>query len=614
MRLDPRHTDVSCPLPATARIPAGPGDNHTESLIRRLEGISAKLLELPDATEAEFLSVGARLQGYYETAVKVSELSSSAAELLSGEKVKDTTRGMDALLGRMGAYIKESEANTVQRVNKLRNIIGTVEVVQRQLEEYGGVSKALRQIGTTAMVYSAPMAREGGGFMVLARNIRNLSESIKSRSLVARDDIKDILSSVNEALGKVKKLKDGQYGRVHSILAEIKLNLGSLQQRQESASEAFASISEWSRDVSRNIENVVLSSQFQDITRQKFERIKRSIDELGEKLSSGNGNSGYGEGSGSHSPDVRIGRFCERQVTELFRARDTLVNAVTGILSSLQDMAASMREMSAHTHEMIDSGETTGFSFLEDMGESLASVKATLSEIFEADMDVSRASASTGSAVGNIASMVEEIDDIEDQIDIIALNAGVQSAQAGQTGSAMGVLAQAIRKFSSNSIDETASTAQALRSLSEDVEGLLAEVNKELDGTLDEAKRMEGEMGFLIETLERLNGNASMVLRDMDEEVRTLSRDIDRTVQETNAHKSADQILSRIISGLSDIARESGVLIPEDAGYIAGNGESREVEFKSLFGTKGESSVKSDPEFPDGVENEIYGSNIEFFD
>jgi hypothetical protein len=199
MRLDPRHTDVSCPLPGTARIPAGNGDNQTKRLVRRLEKIGADLLNVPAETEAEFLSVGSRLQGYFETTVKVSELSSSATELLSGEKIKDTMRGMDALLGGMGAYIKESETNTLQRINKLREIIGAVEVVQERLEAYVGLAKALRQIGTTAMVYSAPMAREGGGFMVLARDIRDLSESIKSRSLVATEDIKDILSTGNTA-------------------------------------------------------------------------------------------------------------------------------------------------------------------------------------------------------------------------------------------------------------------------------------------------------------------------------------------------------------------------------------------------------------------------------
>jgi methyl-accepting chemotaxis protein len=596
-----------------ARIQATPVDKQHEGLARHLEKIGEALLKVPEETEAGFLSVGSRLQGYYETTVKVSELSSSSAELLSGEKVMDTMRGLDSLLGRMGAYVKDSETNTMQRINKLKSISGTVEVIQEQLEEYVGMARALRQIGTTAMVYSAPMAREGGGFMVLARNIRDLSESIKSKSLAAREDIKDIRSTVNAAFGKVNDLKDGQYDRVHNILAEIRQNLGSLRKRHESASEAFASISEWSRDVSRNIENVVLSSQFQDITRQKFERIKRSIDDLSEKLISGHGNAGYGWGVGSRGIEAEIGHFCERQVGELYKARDTLVNAVTGILSSLEEMAASMMEMSAQTHEMIDSGETTGISFLEQMGVSLAAVKGALTAIFEADMEVSRAVASTGSAVGNIASMVEEIENIEDQIDIIALNAGVQSAQAGQTGSAMGVLSQAIRKFSSESIDETASIAQALRSLSEDLEGLQSDVNRELAGTLDEARRMEGEMGALIETLERLNGNASMVLRDMDEEVRALSKDIAKTVQETNAHNDADQILSRVISDFRDIARENGTLIPEDDGHTGGKGEIRTVTLKSLFGKTGNSHEKDDPATLDSGESEAYGNNIEFF-
>lgn len=616
MSIDPRQSDVSCPLPAMAHIPATPVDKQHESLARQFEKIGEALLQVPEETEAGFLSVGSRLQGYHEATLRVSELSSSAAELLSGENVMNAMRGLDALIGRMGAYVKDSETSAMQRINKLKNIIGTVEVIQEELEAYVGMAKALRQIGTTAMVYSAPMTANGGGFMVLAKNIRDLSESIKSRSLAAREDIKNIRSTVKSAFGKVSNLKDGQYGQVHKILAEIRQNLGSLRKRHESASETFASISEWSRDVSQNIENVVLSSQFQDITRQKFERIKRSMDDLSERLITGHGNVGYGWGVGSRGIEAEIGNFCERQGEEIYKARDTLVNAVTGILSSLEDMAASMREMSAHTHEMIDSGKATGISFLEHIGKSLASVKGALTAIFEADMEVSRAVASTGNAIGNIASMVEEIDTIEDQIDIIALNAGVQSAQAGQTGSAMGVLAQAIRKFSSESIDETTSIAQALRSLSEDLEGLQSDVNKELAVTFEEARRMEGEMGALIETLERLNGNASMVLRDMDEEVRALSKDIAKRVQETNAHNNADQILNRVISDLSDIARENGTFIPipEGDGHTRGKGEIRTMTLKSHCVTKGNSQAKIDPAISDSGETEVFGNNIEFFD
>ncbi len=609
---DSRYTDVFQLQEAAPGVePLTGSDDPVTGLVRILYGLGSELGEMPDKTEAEFLSIGSKLHDYYDKATKISELSSSAAELLSGEGIDSAVEDLNGLLKKMSAYVKDSEADTEGRVEKFRHILNAIEDIKEELDEFARISKTLRSLGFTTMIYSAPVENRDQGFMVLAKNIKALSGNIYSRSVTAEAEIKALRSTVNAALDKVRSVKERQYGRMHSVLGQITLSLKSLEKRHGSASAAFSRISDWSKDISRNIERVVMSAQAQDITCQKFEGVKQSIDGLCEKLMGEYGNGGhYGQGI-----EDELGRFCEQQVVDLFDARGSFVSAVTSIIAGLRDIASSVTEMSERMHEMTGSGGVAGQSFLKDMGDSLATVKSSLSEIFEADMEVSKAAASVGSEMGRIASLVDEIEEIGDDVNIIALNAAVKSSRNGKAGSALGVLAKSIQQVSADSNVMTSSTAQSLRSVTDEVGKLSSDVTREIEGTLGEAQRMEQEMESLIDAMESLNGKVGGLLKDMDRKVRFLSTDIALTVSETTSQKTVDKIICRVVSGLSGIAEEGGRFVPKSAHCFDKDAEDETTVMTSLYRTVGsalEGAPYEEEHSGDGGDTE-FGDNVELF-
>jgi methyl-accepting chemotaxis protein len=614
---DSRYPDVFQLQEAAPDVePLTGSDDPVTGLVRTLYGFGSALGEMPDKTEAEFLSIGSKLNDYYDKATGISKLSSSAAELLSGEGIDSAVEGLSGLLERMSAYVKDSEAGTEKRVEKFKHTLSAIGDIKEELDEFARISKTLRSLGFTTMVYSAPTENRDQGFMVLAKNIKGLSDSIYSRSVTAVAELKVLSTTVNRAMERVHSVKEKQYTRMHLVLRQITSSLKSLEKRHKSASAAFSHVSDWSKDISQNIERAVMSAQFQDITRQKFEGVKQSIDGLCERLTGEYGN-GVNSHDGQYGQGIEdeLGRFCEQQVVSLFDARGSFVSAVTSIMASLRDIASSVTEMSERMHEMTGSAGEDGQSFLEDMGDSLATVKSSLSEIFEADMEVSRAAASVGSEMGRISSLVDEIEEIGDDVNIIALNAAVKSSQNGKKGSALGVLAKSIQDVSAHSTVMTSSTAQALRSVTWEVGKLSTDVTREIKGTFGEAQRIEEEMESMINALESLNGNVGHILEDIDRKVRSLSAEIALTVSETTSQKSVDKIIGRVVSGLSKIAEEGGRFIPNSSHWFGKDAEGETTGMTSLYRTV-DSALEGTPneeEHSGGGGDAEFGNNVELF-
>jgi hypothetical protein len=121
----------------------------------------------------------------------------------------------------------------------------------------------------------------------------------------------------------------------------------------------------------------VMAVQAHDITRQRLDKARRSCSELRRRLE-----------AGQAGVDEAVADFCEGLSAELSGVRDSLAAAVEGIVSSLGDIAFTLKGMSDYIRRIVGSAEASGRSFLEDMSSDLAYVKDSLLHLFEADASV----------------------------------------------------------------------------------------------------------------------------------------------------------------------------------------------------------------------------------
>lgn|GEM_PF-2880352 len=517
--------------------------------IETLSMFGDDLSRLSTETEAEFLEIGSSLQLYFEKSSKISSLSASAASQLAGDELSRTMDASDSSMSQLREYIDEAEAGTERRIERLKSVLDTVKRVQKQMDDFVLLSKNLHILGVTAKIH-APGDVATGREEVLAGSISLLSKRIGSKAGQAASDLKTVITSLNDALRTIHDIKSAKYRQMRTVLIQMSSDLRALKGRHDSSRGMFDEISAISQAVSKNIEEVVVSAQYQDITRQKFQKAADALNGLCEICAEINGMDLVAR---TDDPQEAVCLTCERIVANLLEARSTYTDAVESIIDNLSDVSTVVSTLSSRMHDMAASDWSSGHTFLQDIGEHIGSVVSELSGVHKAETEAASAIAEAGNVLLKISSLIEEINGIGDNVEIVAMNAAVRSAQSNGKGSAMKVLSGAIRKVSDASMTTTHETTEDLNALSGEISALLSAVNSELKKTLQTVQDMEQEMGSLVKSLGGMNESVAYSLQEMDREVGLLSSSISKVVENTESHRRVDKVVGAVVSGLSSI-------------------------------------------------------------
>lgn len=206
----------------------------------------------------------------------------------------------------------------------------------------------------------------------------------------------------------------------------------------------------------------------------------------------------------------------EEDMTESGRATDAIVSSANDTLnncaqsmehvSSMQDTVNEMVEASVlideKTAEMLDISDDIckrTESYVEQMNSAVDSMRE-----IEASADMTKASIQNlEKVIGEITAFVKEITNIADQTNILAINASIESSQAGEYGKGFSVVAREIRvlaersKASSDSVSKT--VERVLKMLSEvkkSNERNLSSVDSGISG-ISSAREAAAELGQL---------------------------------------------------------------------------------------------------------------------
>ncbi len=549
-------------------------------------GIERELEKIPSETEGEFLSISSHLHNCYERTWILADLFSMASVLLSGHEMAGAIDGMRNLAEKMDESSKGSEVKTQKRIESFNEILNSIENIRNKLDEFRKISRSLRILSTVTNVHgtSFEQDKQGKDFSLLVRDISKLADVILSKSAAVKTGLNGISKKINFAVSRMMVFKERQYREMGSVLLYIKSSLDMLTRKYSSATDEFGHTSEWSQGISRSIEKVVMSIQYHDITLQKFDRSRKSFVEMSEKITGANG-----------GQDVRellkeLVVFCDGQLEAICKSRDELSEAVANIVSSMRDISRNAIALSERTHMMTASASLTGRTFFTEMGGSLAAVKATLSELNETNLEVSKAVGSINSVMGDITLLVSEIEGIGKSANLIAMSVVRKASQIGKSGVPVGFLASSIQKLWSASQSLTAGILQSLESITSLANSLSTEIKVDIDNAPSDTQSLEQEMISLISTLSGLNNYLTSHLSNMEEEVQALSREIDTVSDRTDFLDNVIGIIDGVVSVTGDMVKNinksllSDIRASDPRGYEASESEqSEQSEHKSYL-------------------------------
>jgi methyl-accepting chemotaxis protein len=242
---------------------------------RYLPVMAGQLEEVVKHTEGAALEIGDKFTNIVERARTQAKQASSAIGRFS-----DGSEGSDSLLGLSkqaltGVIGNLQEVSDVMRhaMADMDAILDSVGNIKRILEEIEYIADQTNLLALNAAIEAARAGEHGRGFAVVADEVRKLSDRSNKaaeeiRGLIMRVDneIRDIYGRTDESAtvsarrsGEAEGVVDDAIRRIDRFVDDARGDLDRLTTEAES--------------LASDISGIVVSMQFQDITRQRVEHV-----------------------------------------------------------------------------------------------------------------------------------------------------------------------------------------------------------------------------------------------------------------------------------------------------------------------------------------------------
>ena len=235
---------------------------------------------LATSTEDEFIAIGSKLGDFRDRASFIAETASSIADLIAGDKISAAIGRLNAFVEQVAAYLEQSEAYIEVGLTRLEQVMYLIDEGETPLQEFASVIRNLRSLGVASVIQNAVLKRPEEGFHVLGADVKRLSEVIQEKSLVIERDIGLLTEVISTSLSRLRSRATILKMNVAEICNRTTSSANFLSDKYALAADLAHEISRSSEDISRSISTIVMSLQFHDIARQRFETYKKSFEEM----------------------------------------------------------------------------------------------------------------------------------------------------------------------------------------------------------------------------------------------------------------------------------------------------------------------------------------------
>lgn len=520
----------------------------------------AALGEMAGTTENEFLQIGARLQSFYQRSADISAMSGQLVSVVSGEGVTSLTYRLQQMMADMEEYLTNARARSSESCTILGQVQTLLDKLSEPLEGFQKMNKSLRMLSISTKIESARLGELGSGFVNLAMDVEKLSHQVNEKSAAILTHRLLLAGMIAENLAAVRSSEAEENAMVLSTLKKTTVHVSELVSVNERCTRFGTTVAAISGEVASSISEVVSSMQMHDMTRQKLEHVVEALERLSKEL---------GDTCGVENDRERFRRLiveagdvCELQEAQLRFASGELYAAVSTIIDNLHDIARKQSAVARETLEITGATGSTDSSFVDAMTNEMVAVTAVLTSCAWADQNMADIMKKVAQTIDEIANFVTDIEAIGSEIDLIALNAQIKAALTGPEGAALGVLAEAIKRLSDEAVRQTGSVAATLTGIHAVTEHLLSDSQNEENLLGTRISSLQSELSEILRTLGKMNSEMHSVLSGLNEEVLSLTQDVDQATSGVDVHERTKAMADVVLADLQEIVTSSRQIEP----------------------------------------------------
>ena len=489
-----------------------------------LEILSARLRDVANSTERDFLNVGGQLERI---------MSRARDEAKSIADVLDTTReqcqpAIIRALDQLRSWARR-EADRTRTETLLAVLQPIVEAAHNPLNALEETVRQLRVLGYTTRIECAWLGDRACGFEALAEEMTSLRLGIEEKSAAlaeARHALSDLLARARRTAAVEEQ---AQHDQLIRLTAESAAGLEQIREEGQRVSVASSQVRGGYEKIAGDVAEMVASLQCHDNFRQRIEHVVGNLSQV----------------TNLQTSDARI---VQLQQAQLRNARSALVDSVNDIRTRLSGICDTLGDYLRLSSEIAGAGR------MQATDPRIASVIETIAKLTDSRRILSLAAAEVQSACIRMSGFIADIENLGERLIRLGLNAEIRAVQLDRCGAVMETVATHIRRIAQQASESAKATGAALRELAGPARTLADALNEDSARTADDPGQMAAALHRIAADSQAADAENRRALAAIASGAETLSRDVRAILSGISADHLAEDAVSASLDTLDHIA------------------------------------------------------------
>jgi len=251
-----------------------PVTSHLHTNVQLIPVLTAQLTEVTQQTEQAALDMGDKFMGIIGRARKQAENASSAFSVLGSSGGQDSLVNVTRnTFSEVMASLETMTESATETQHDMSVIANDTKSIKKTIEEIEYIAQQTNLLALNAAIEAARAGEAGKGFSVVADEVRKLSD----RSNSAADKIKKLITKIEADMNGIheKSAKSAEANMSKSLDAgrAVEEALSVIDGAMNKAKSSLDGLKTETDSLARDISSIMVSMQFQDITRQRIEHV-----------------------------------------------------------------------------------------------------------------------------------------------------------------------------------------------------------------------------------------------------------------------------------------------------------------------------------------------------
>lgn len=235
-----------------------------------------QLQEVVKQTESAAVDIGGSFMNIVERARNQASQAAGAFNKLSGDEKNDSESALKLSRSSLLNVAESMQISMViasQTLDHLKKILEDAEKANKIVDEIESIAGQTNLLALNAAIEAARAGEHGRGFAIVADEVRKLSD----RSNASAEGIRRLITKVQTDANGIYRTTEDNVSQNNSIFSEsttvVENTLQKIDGAVTKAKTEIDALRQGTSSLASDISSIVISMQFQDITRQRIEHV-----------------------------------------------------------------------------------------------------------------------------------------------------------------------------------------------------------------------------------------------------------------------------------------------------------------------------------------------------